>query len=708
VTSVFITDIHRVLAWRLATIGNPWRSLGAVALVAILFKLAISDGGRDLDSLTIAQALIFVLFALSVWAGVASSTAVTRPLLVMLAVVMLASIGSVRLEASVRELLLWLMYLGITTIAALATADGTVARRFLDAVIAIGGWLCLIALFAFWGAGDPSMRWYSTFYWPNPFAAFLLLLLPPTFMRYLHAPRIREALAHGLMTVLFVVALVFTYSRGAWIALGAVAPVAGIVLRPMRWGGVAGRMACLIALAGALVFALGRGPTPQDPGQRVVTRAASVANLSDYAIRGRLSFWRAGLEIFEGHPLLGTGAGTFASMHPAYQRDVRYYARDAHNLYIQTLAELGVVGLAALVTLLGSVGNMWRRALRTAQGREEYPLIAGVGVGLLAFFLHSAFDMDWMFPANPAMAFALIGLLAGYDLSRSSEGASAARQPGRWAAGPLASTPRTAWVRVLALGVLLLALAATSVLWAAQRAFGLGRDAARRGEWSLAADHYAAAVRWNPLSSRYLEAYASAVVRTPMPGPARAAELLRRAMIVDRMNAAFPEQLAGLLLADASSPSHYAEVEALIRRAITLDPLNRPEAYGILAKVYLQQGRRDDAAYVYRQAISLYMGKGLGQGSMIYLLLWPQVTQLVLDASAAAATQGDLPQAAQVLAQLLAEDPGAPAVALRLSEIYVQMGQLRAARTVLEGAAAREPENEQIRAALQALSRQSY
>src|SRR5713226_1080974 len=114
-----MTDIHRVLARRLATIGNPWRSLGAVALVAILFKLAISDGGRDLDSLTIAQVLIFVLFALSVWAGVASLTAVTRPLLVMLAVMMLASIGSVRLEASVRELLLWLMYFGITIITAL-------------------------------------------------------------------------------------------------------------------------------------------------------------------------------------------------------------------------------------------------------------------------------------------------------------------------------------------------------------------------------------------------------------------------------------------------------------------------------------------------------------------------------------------------------------------------------------------------------------
>ncbi len=698
-----MTDIHRVLARRLAAIGRPWRSLGAVALVAILFKLAISDGGRDLDSLTIAQALIFVMLGLSVWAGVASSTAVTRPLLVMLAVVMLASIGSVRLEASVRELLLWLMYLGITTITASAVADAAVARRFVDAVIAIGGWLCLIALFVFWGAGDPSMRWYATFYWPNPFAAFLLLLLPLTLMRYLHAPRIRDALAHGLMTGLFVVSLVFTYSRGAWIVLGAMVPVAIIVLRPRRWGGVAGRLVCLIALAAALVFALGRGFASRDTGQRVVTRAASVTNISDYAIRGRLSFWRTGLEIFAGHPLLGTGAGTFASVHPAYQRDVRYYARDAHNLYIQTLAELGVVGLAALIAFLGSVGNMWRRALRTAQGREEYPLIAGVGVGLFAFFLHSAFDMDWMFPANPAMAFALIGVLAGYDLSRSSEGARAARQLGRWVTGPLAATQRTAWVRVLAVGVLVLALAATSVLWAAQRDAVLGREAARRGEWSLAADHYAAAVRWNPLSSRYLEEYASAVLRPPMPGPALAAELLRRAMAVDRLNAALSVHLAAVLTSGASTPSAQRDAETLLRHALKLDPLNRPGTYRALARLYQGQGRYDEADRVYRDAMTLYTGRNLGQGSALYLLLWPDVMGLFEDAARFNLVRGKLEHAAQILEQLLAEDPTAVDGVLQLSELYIKMGRPADARALLEATAGRVPNDPVIVKALNAL-----
>jgi thioredoxin-like negative regulator of GroEL len=97
----------------------------------------------------------------------------------------------------------------------------------------------------------------------------------------------------------------------------------------------------------------------------------------------------------------------------------------------------------------------------------------------------------------------------------------------------------------------------------------------------------------------------------------------------------------------------------------------------------------------------------LQSGSPIYLLLWPEVIQLCFDASDAATAHGDRPWAAHVLGQLLAEDPGALPVALRLSEVYVEMGLFGEARTVLEAAAVRAPNNMQIRAALEALRRHS-
>ena len=50
-------------------------------------------------------------------------------------------------------------------------------------------------------------------------------------------------------------------------------------------------------------------------------------------------------------PLLGTGAGSFEA-HWFRERSVAFHARDAHNLYLETLAELGPVGLALLLATL--------------------------------------------------------------------------------------------------------------------------------------------------------------------------------------------------------------------------------------------------------------------------------------------------------------------------------------------------------------------
>jgi O-antigen ligase/Tfp pilus assembly protein PilF len=678
----------------------------ALALVVIvLFKLAVSDGGRHAPTRAFAEVLVLGLLGMGVARGTLRPTAITRPLLVMLAAAMVTAIGSVNLEDSIREIQLWLLYLGIALVTASTVNESAMARRFLDALALIAGWLCLIALVMFWGAGNVSMRWYATFYWPNPFAAFLLLVVPPTFVRFLYASKGRDVLTHGLAVVLLLVALVFTYSRGAWITLSAVAAVALIVLRPLRRWNAVGRTAALGVLTALAVFTLVRAVGSPDIRQGIAARAVSVANPSDYSIQGRLSLWHAGLGIFLDHPLLGTGPGTFAVMHPAYQRDVRYYARDAHNLYIQTLAEMGAVGLIALLLVLVSVGLMWRRSLQAAQGKDAFPLIAGVGLGLLAFFLHSALDMDWMFPANPSAAFALIGLLASSDASYRAQlsarwvgprAVEAVRAASRWATSALG-------LRVLALGAVLLALAATWILWVAEHHFVLAQDAARRGDWSLAVEDYAIAVRWDPLNSRYWDARASALVQTHEPRYAAAADALRRAMAVDRMNAALPFHLAVILISADAGPATQREVESLLRRSLELDRFNRPEAYRVLACLYRGQGQSDKAWEAYRQAMDLYTSRSLGQGSPLYLLLWPEVTVLFHDAAEWAVAQGDLDQAAQILERVLAEDPAAVGTVLRLSDLYVKMHRPDDARALLDATVRRVPNNPDLMKALNAL-----
>lgn len=696
---------NRTIIGQLAAVRMSPRVLGAAVAAASVFKLAISDGGRHQPTIVLVQVALFAVLGVLVLSRAARFLPLTRPMLGLLAAAALTTVGSVRPEASVRELLMWLLYLAIVIVTASTLTDRASMRRFMDVLVVIAGWLCLIALFMFWGAGNPGMRWYATFYWPNPFAAFLLLVLPLTLMRFVFAPRIWDALAHGLMALLLAVALVFTFSRGAWIALCVVAAFALILLRPLRWDRTLGRVAVLVALTAVSVIALAGGAPLQDTGQGIGARATSVANTADYSIQGRLHFWRAGLAIFVDHPVFGTGPGTFGSVHAAYQRDVRYYARDAHSLYIQVMAEMGVVGLAGLVVLLATVGNAWLRALRVAWAGEEYPLIAGLGLGLLAFFLHSALDMDWMFPANPAMAFALVGILAWYDSAHpAGRGGGGISPSSDRPPGPAAvwTARGSQWFRVLGVLVVLIALATTGALWAAQRHFVRGQEAATRGDWSLAAQHSAAAARWNPLSSRYLDAYAAALVRMPEPRHDRAAAALRRAMTVDRMNASLPFHLAVILTAgEPTAPGQQAET--FLRRALELDRFNRPEIYRALAGLYRRQGRFDEAEQMYRTTMDLYVGRNLPQGTSLYLLLWPEVVTLFQDAANLAMIRGQVAPAARILEQLLAEDPAAVGAALQLSDLYIKLDRHADARALLEATARRVPDHPDLVKALNAL-----
>jgi O-antigen ligase/tetratricopeptide (TPR) repeat protein len=686
---------------RVGAIRPLWQSLSVVAIAVILCVLAVSGGGRDPFALTATQIAVFTLLAILVGTGRIHRFRMTLPLLGMVAAVAFTSIWTVRVEASVGTLLGWTMYLAIALTIASTITDLTAARRFLDGVVVIASGLCLFAAFIFWGSGNPQMRWYATFYWPNPFAGFLLLAFPLALVRFLHAPRLREASAHGVIAAVLLVGLVFTYSRGAWIVLAAVVLLGVILLRPVGWRAVTTRLAMLAAFASVVVIALPHAVAPVNPSGALASRATSIVDRSDYSIQGRLNFWRAGFAIFRDHPLVGTGPGTFGSVHAAYQTDVRYYARDAHNFYLQTMTEMGVVGLGSLLLLGSSIWTMWGRTLRAAKGKDEYPLLVGMGVGVLAFSLHSAFDMDWMFPAIPAMAFGLIGVLAWYDASTELP-----------SAGMHASTPiwpyfteggRGRWWRAAGVFLLVSALAMTGALWMAHRHSMWAQEAAQRHDWPTAIDHYAAAARWAPFSSRNLDLYAWALTQTSDSPQPLATDLLRRAMRVDRMNGALPLHLALVLSTGRPTPRAQREAEELLRHALELDRFNRPDSYRALARLYRDEGRYEDAAQVYREATGLYLGKNLGQGSALYLILWPDVIGLFQDAAAFSAERGDVTGATQLLEQLVADDPTVVDAVLQLSALYVAANRTSDARALLEATVRRNPSDSRLAIALDGL-----
>ncbi len=129
------------------------------------------------------------------------------------------------------------------------------------------------------------------------------------------------------------------------------------------------------------------------------------SRLFSFSGSGRSELFHTGWQQAADHPVLGGGAGTFAEYWFQHRR-VAVTVHDAHNLYLETLAELGPPGLLLIVFMLG----VPLAAVRRARSSPLAPIVFAVYV---AFLLHASMDWDWEMPAITLSAlFCGLALLA--------------------------------------------------------------------------------------------------------------------------------------------------------------------------------------------------------------------------------------------------------------------------------------------------------
>ena len=169
----------------------------------------------------------------------------------------------------------------------------------------------------------------------------------------------------------------------------------------------------LAVSAGALgAAALVGDDVPVDRGGRV--GAERLRSLQSQ----RYDYWKVAGSAFLEHPLAGVVSGGFEVEWRRERPAGAGPAADAHSLYVETLAELGVVGVAFLALLIGGVVACGRTLWRS-----DPALAAGPIAALGALALHAAVDWDWEMPAVALCAAVLAGLLmAGADESVASPG----------------------------------------------------------------------------------------------------------------------------------------------------------------------------------------------------------------------------------------------------------------------------------------------
>ena len=122
----------------------------------------------------------------------------------------------------------------------------------------------------------------------------------------------------------------------------------------------------------------------------------------------RVAYWRAAMDEAAEHPLLGSGAGSF-SLSWREHRTVDLGVRDAHSLYVETLSELGPVGLLLVVSIVAV-------PLIVSVRRRGDPVAAVSGAAFAVFAVHAGLDWDWEMPVVTLTALGCAGVL----LTRSS------------------------------------------------------------------------------------------------------------------------------------------------------------------------------------------------------------------------------------------------------------------------------------------------
>jgi O-antigen ligase len=131
----------------------------------------------------------------------------------------------------------------------------------------------------------------------------------------------------------------------------------------------------------------------------------------------RYRYWRVAADGWADNPLIGLGSGGFL-VEWRKQRDRVDESADAHSLYVETAAELGLIGLAALLLFLGGVG-----AAAVQLYRRDPTLATGLAAGLAAWAIHTGLDWNWEMPAVALQALLLAAAAVAW-----SEAAEAAER----------------------------------------------------------------------------------------------------------------------------------------------------------------------------------------------------------------------------------------------------------------------------------------
>ncbi|MGZ4118178.1 MAG: O-antigen ligase family protein [Bacteroidia bacterium] len=275
----------------------------------------------------------------------------------------------------------------------------------------------------------------SPFYNDHTVYGAMLAMFLPVLIFYMFNKKYSSSIRFGaaLFFIVFVIALIFSYTRAAWVSLAVAIVVYFILLLRIKFRTI------MIAFFALVIYALYNQTeikmslerNRQDASQDFDKHIQSISNIStDASNLERINRWNAAFRMFAERPVFGWGPGTYSFEYAPFQHAHEKTIistnmgdkGNAHSEYIGPLSESGVLGVVTFLGIIVFTLSTGFRLYYTIKDNETKKLVLVTLLGFVTYIVHGGLN-DFLDTDKASVPFwGFIAMLVAIDIYHKDRG----------------------------------------------------------------------------------------------------------------------------------------------------------------------------------------------------------------------------------------------------------------------------------------------